>query len=517
VDYKVEYLQNEELRSFYLTQDLVRIGKLPSCEIELADNTVSRQHCKLVREGQGYRLVDLRSTNGSFVNGRRIEEKVLEEGDQITVGRTILTFRAVPQEESYRDSGEQQISMMMPLADLVARKERRPADTAELSLITELTAFGKELVASQDLEECFQRVGGLVEGLIHPERTYVFSYQERQNDLHLRYATGNRHHPGEEVTISKTIALKAIAEKVAILSSNTRQDSRFDCSQSVIMYGITSAMSVPIWTKDSIYGLIYTDTTSFAQVFAEKDLAILSLVANFVGLAIEASNNLDKLNRERRLRARLERYHSPGVVTRLLELPGDATGDLTGAREAPATVLFLDIVGFTTRAEKMPPVEVGAFLNHFFTEMTEIIFRHSGTLDKYIGDAIMAVFGAPLQFDDHPRAAVAAALDMMGRIEEMNRDASLAERVQIRIGIHTGNVISGDFGSPKRLDYTVLGNTVNIASRLETAVAKSGQIVVSDAVRQETDAHFTFEPIGERKLSGISQPVLTHRVTGKRG
>ena len=305
---------------------------------------------------------------------------------------------------------------------------------------------------------------------------------------------------------------------MAILSSNTRNDSRFDSSNSVIMYGITSAISVPIWTKDSIYGLIYVDTTSFSQVFGEKDLEIMSIIANFAGFSIEGINSLEKLNRERRLRARLERYHSPAVVSRLMEFQDNNSGEFMPYRESEASVLFMDIVKFTSRAEKMTPIEVGMFLNNFFSEMTEIIFKHNGTLDKFIGDGIMAVFGIPLEFDEPCRAG------HRHRPGDDEEDCARStprcppkNKIKVRIGIHSGKLISGDFGSPKRLDYTVLGNTVNVASRLESAVAGSDEIAVSEQTYQATRERFTFESLGEKKLTGISRPVKAYRVKGHKG
>jgi adenylate cyclase len=517
MEYKLEYLDDDEPKVFYLTKDAVIIGKLPENDIELRDNTVSRQHCRLQRSGKGFRLSDMNSTNGCYVNGRRVQSKALEVGDKITIGRTILSFQAMGKGEGYRDLDDQKISMMVPLEQLL-QAERQPSRQAEEpGFLASLTALGKSLIASQDIEESFQKLGDVIFRFVHPEKVFIFYYDEKQDDIHLKSTYSQAAHPDDVVNISKTIALKAIHEKVAILSSNTRNDARFDSSDSIIMYGITSAMSVPIWTKDCIYGLIYVDTSSFSQGFAEKDLEIMSIIANFAGFAIEGANSLEKLNHERRLRARLERYHSPAVVSRLMQFQDNNTGELMPYRESEATVLFMDIVKFTSRAEKMTPIAVGMFLNNFFSEMTDIIFRHNGTLDKFIGDAVMAVFGVPLEAADHAERAIAAALEMMARQAELNRQAEPGNRIQVRIGIHSGKLISGDFGSPKRLEFTVLGNTVNIASRLESTVAGCDEIAVSEQTYQMTRERFDFELLGEKKLTGISRPVKVYRVKGLKG
>jgi adenylate cyclase len=514
MEYKLEYMVDDERKIFYLTKDKVVIGKLPENDIELNDNTVSRQHCQLQRFGKGYRLTDLKSTNGSFINGQPVQNKALAVGDKITVGRTIITYLAVSKEESYRDSSDQKISLMVPIADLVKADIKPKLKSAEPNFLASLTELGKSLIASQNIDDSFQKLGDLIFKFVHPEKIFIFFYDDKQNDIRLKYTYSQPGKKDDIVNISKTIALKAIHEKMAILSSNTRNDSRFDSSKSVIIYGITSAISVPIWAKDSIYGLIYVDTSYFSQVFSEKDLEIMSIIANFAGFSVEGINSLERLNRERRLRARLERYHSPAVVSRLMEFQDSNTGELMPYRESEATVLFMDIVKFTSRAEKMTPIEVGIFLNNFFTEMTEIIFKNSGTLDKFIGDAIMALFGIPLEFPNHAELALVTALEMMKKLEEINSQMTEENRIHVRIGIHSGKLISGDFGSPKRLDYTVLGNTVNIASRLESSVAGTDEIVVAETTFLATSKKFDFELLGEKKLQGISKPVKAYRVKG---
>jgi adenylate cyclase len=517
MEYKLEFLADDEMKVFYLSKDSVVIGKLPDNDIELRDNTVSRQHCRLQRSGKGFKLSDMNSTNGCYVNGRRVQSKALEVGDKITIGRTILTYLAVGKGEGFRDTDDQKISMMVPLEQLLQAEQKPKLKSEEPNFLASLTALGKSLITSPDVEESFQKLGDVIFQFVHPEKIFIFYYDEKQDNIVLKFTYSQTARKDDVVNISKTIALKAIHEKVAILSSNTRNDARFDSSNSIIMYGITSAMSVPIWTKDSIYGLIYVDTSSFSRVFAEKDLEIMSVVANFAGFAIEGANSLEKLNRERRKRARLERYHSPAVIARLMEFQDSNTGELMPYRESEASVLFMDIVKFTPRAEKMTPIAVGMFLNNFFTEMTEIIFKHNGTLDKFIGDAIMATFGVPLESSDHAERAIGAALEMMDKLRELNSQAEAENRVQVRIGIHSGKLISGDFGSPKRLEFTVLGNTVNIASRLESTVAGCDEIAVSEQTYQATRERFHFELLGDKKLTGISKPVKVYRVKGLKG
>lgn len=515
MEYKLEYYINDRLHAFAVKKDVVAVGKLPSNDLQINENSISRSHCKLVKDGDTFRVIDLNSTNGTYVNGRRVMERALKIGDNITIGRTILHFLKVEKKESINDVDDQKISMIVPLSDEFRIKEKDQLETMDFNLLTSLTALGKDLITSTALEESFEKVSTLIFQFLNPQRVFIFSCDEKQEDLDLKHMRTKKGSKEDKINISKTIAMKAIKEKVAILSSNTRDDSRFDGAQSIIIFGITSAMSVPIWTKNSIYGLIYIDTTAFDQMFQQKDLEVLSIIANFTGLSIEGIENLQKFNQEKKYRAKLERYHSPAVVSRIMEKQDKGSQEMVVYKETVATVFFMDIVGFTTKVEHMSPVEIGVFLNNFFTEMTDVIFKYNGTLDKYIGDAIMAVFGVPFEVDNHAEMAILTALDMVEKLHELNRNHPSEDRIEIRIGINTGKLVSGDFGSPKRLDYTVIGNTVNIASRLESSIAGPNEIVVSEDTYNFTKEIFEFEDMGKKKMHGITKPVNAYRVIKK--
>lgn len=517
MEFKLEYIINDELKTFYLNKDTVTTGKLAGNDLQLTDNSVSRNHCKFVSTGGMCKVIDLGSTNGTYVNGKRVTEHNLDIGDNITIGRTILKFLEAARESSYTDVDDQKISMVIPLSDKLLVKEEKQIEVSKLNFLTSLTALGKELIASTSLDSSFEKVGDLIFDFLSPKRLYIFFYDEQQEHLDLRFSRTYKGKVEEKANLSKTIAMKAIKEKVAILSSNTQDDARFDGAQSIIMYGITSAISVPVWTKNSIYGLIYLDTTEFDKMFQENDLELLSVIANFVGLAIEGINSLNKLNREKKIRARLERYHSPSVVSRIMDSQNTSTLEMNTYKETEATVFFMDVVKFTTRVEHMNPVEIGVFLNHLFSEMTEIIFKHNGTLDKYIGDCIMAVFGVPFEMADHSRRAIEAALEMVTRLNEINEKLPDPDKIKIRIGINSGKLVAGDFGSPKRLDYTVIGNTVNIASRLESSVAQDNEIIISGATYEIANDMFECECLGEKQLQGLSIPVTAYRVLKKKG
>ena len=178
------------------------------------------------------------------------------------------------------------------------------------------------------------------------------------------------------------------------------------------------------------------------------------------------------------------------------------------------SVLFADIVGFTTMSEKMSPAAVSLLLNDYLSRMTDVIFKHEGTLDKYIGDAIMAVFGAPLDMPDHAVRAILAALEMRERLEEFNRERRGGPHLKIRIGINTGKAVAGEIGSINKKEYTVLGDTVNTASRLESSVAKPMMVVIGENTYLAVRDQFDCRSLEKQKLKGKELEVTVYEVVG---
>jgi len=184
-----------------------------------------------------------------------------------------------------------------------------------------------------------------------------------------------------------------------------------------------------------------------------------------------------------------------------------------GGKRQRVTVLFADIWGFTGLSEKLVPETVVEMLNHFFSAMVDIVFEHEGTLDKFIGDNIMAVFGTPLDIDQPALQAARCALAMHRRLQEMQTDTCLIRR--IGIGINTGEVIAGNIGSHRHMDFTVIGDVVNIAARLESLTRElDADIIVGPETYQEIAPYFRLEPCPPVVLRGRSEPLQTYRLLG---
>jgi class 3 adenylate cyclase/HAMP domain-containing protein len=208
--------------------------------------------------------------------------------------------------------------------------------------------------------------------------------------------------------------------------------------------------------------------------------------------------------------SRLKRYLSPQLAASIVEQVGDI--DL-GSRRKYLTTFFSDVRGFTTASERMEPDELIAQLNDYLSEMTDIVFRHEGTLDKYVGDALMVFFGDPIQQDDHAERAVRMAFEMRERMLALRDDwtSRYRESFEIGIGITTGWVTVGDIGSAARSDYTVLGNEVNLASRLSDR-ATAGQILITEATLEEVRDLVEATPIDKVELKGVSRDIRIYEI-----
>ncbi|MGH7399069.1 MAG: CHASE2 domain-containing protein [Candidatus Rokuibacteriota bacterium] len=234
----------------------------------------------------------------------------------------------------------------------------------------------------------------------------------------------------------------------------------------------------------------------------------LALLVTYAGTV---AKNFTQEQREKR---RLSRFFSPAVVTEIVRHKDDAKLAATRRR---MTVLFSDIRGFTSMSEKMPPEEVVTFLREYLTVMTEAVFKHGGTVDKYIGDAIMALYNVPFETPDHARRAVHTALEFQERLQP------LAERFAARyggtlacgVGIHTGDAVVGTIGSEQRLEYTAIGDTINLGSRLEGLTKEfSVPIIMSEATAAEVGGQFGTRDLGEVMVKGKAIPVKIYAVLG---
>ena len=293
-------------------------------------------------------------------------------------------------------------------------------------------------------------------------------------------------------------------------------DPRFGAGDSIRFHGNRSAMCAPLWNKDEVIGIIHVDSPMLTNCFTVNDLDLLTALANYAAVAVERARLNQKIVAEEKKRERLGRFLSPQVASRILAA-SDHGAELGPPEVREVTILFADISGFTSMSETMSPSAVALLLNDYLSRMTDVIFKYEGTLDKYIGDAIMAVFGAPLDMPDHAPRAIKAALEMQERLAEWNADRKEGPAFRIRIGINSGNAMAGEIGSINKKEYTVLGDTVNTASRLESSVAKPGSVVIGANTHAMVEGLFECRSLGSFTLKGKSLEVPCFEVTGLKG
>lgn len=334
------------------------------------------------------------------------------------------------------------------------------------------------------------------------------------------------HRPDEGVPVSSTILQAVMEDRLALLTYDALADERLEEGDSIRLHGIRAAMSVPLWAGERIIGVLQVDSPVHAGAFRERDLDFLTAVANFAAVAIERLRSAHRVEVERHMRSRFERYHSPSVIEEMLSeavAAGEARGErlpegvgeaVRTLRATDASVLFADLVGFTAFAENARPQEVADLLAAYFEHVVEAIFDAGGTLDKFIGDSVMAFFGAPYDQPDHALRAVRAAIETVETLERWNAERRRQGQpvFDLRIAINSGPVVVGDVGTRRRVDYTVLGNTVNVAARFEQSVALPGQIVIGPETRRLVGEEFAIEPLGELQLKGLQQRIPAFRV-----
>lgn len=539
------YRSGGEEHSFVLAgSEPVTAGRGIDNRLILPDPSVSRRHAELRPGDGGWTVVDCGSTNGVAVNGRKVESAPVAAGDKLRLGSVDFEVRAAP--AGWAEAGEEDGEADLLNATIVRRLEdlppgflaggspAHPGKRAQLDaaysneVFRYLTRLAGELLRTDSRDQVLSRVLDVAFEALPVDRGYVLLRSaagdetggpdgELDGDLVCELAREGDEvavrPPAESVPVSRTM-LRAVVERgVALVTPEAAFDQRLAGAASVRLHGLRSALAAPLWSGERIVGALVLDTPSRAGSFTEQDLELATALANFAAVAIERIRHADRADHERTLRARLERYHSPGVVGEVLS--GGEGGGLTRMKRAEVSVLFADLVGFTPLAESAEPEEVAALLGEYFTGAVEAIFAEGGTLDKFIGDGVMAFFGAPVPQPDHARRAVRAARGILAAMGRWNAERAAAGRppLAVRVAVNSGPVVVGEVGSEQRVDYTVLGNTVNVAARLEESVAGAGEVVVSAATLERLGEEAgEAQALGELALKGLRNRVVAYRL-----
>jgi adenylate cyclase len=317
-------------------------------------------------------------------------------------------------------------------------------------------------------------------------------------------------HSSDDISISHTIIDQVVRDKTAILSSDARMDSRFAGAQSIIMQGIRSTMCVPLVAHAKVLGVLHLDSLFTTGAFTESDLNLVQGLSYQAAIAIENSMLVNQREEDVRIREKFSRLLSPVLVDQVVEGRVEIK---KGGENRLSTVLFSDLRGFTAMSQRKEPEEIVHMLNEYFEIMVDIVFEHDGTLDKFMGDGIMAVWGSPVDEPNAPIKAVRAGLSMQQALAEFNetRMSEGLEEMNMGIGIDTGHLVAGYMGSTKTMNYTVVGPPVNLAARL-CAIAKPTQVLISKNTLAELPNTLNVQTLDAVHLKGISEAVVPYNV-----
>ena len=501
------------------------VGRHPDNTLQILDRIVSKEHAQIIRQPDGRFLFrDLGSLNGSFLRGARINEQILADGDEMTLGSTTLTF----QERSAADSLLQKVTIAPsatealirqkiqappPSREFVAEKEifdvevlRR--DYEKLRLAHEL---GRSIGLEVNLDVLLEKIIMKAFELIPADRGVILLME---NGVPTPKIAKTRDGKNEQIVLSKSILNEVVQHKASVLSSDATMDSRFSGAHSVIMQGIRSTMTVPLIHHDELLGIMHMDSMIATNAFVEKDLQIFGGIASQAAVAIHNSHLARTIEHEAKTRAQFQRLLSPNLVDQIVQ--GKLQLEKGGAL-SEITLLFSDIRGFTSMSESRAPQDIVRMLNEYFELMVDVIFKYEGTLDKFVGDEIIALFGAPVAVPHAELKAVQCALEMLKVLSEFNRTRASEglNEIKIGIGINTGTVVTGAIGSSRALQYTAIGDAVNTTSRL-CSVAQPGQIILSDATFRKVQSEVAAIPLPPVRVKGKTDELRVYNAVGMR-
>lgn len=551
------------------------VGRDPQNAIQVFAPGVSRKHFQFNCEAGKFFVQDLGSSNGTYVNNQRIQKHALIESDMITVGGINLRFSntddasnpgglplpplslsgedmalgafgASPGAAGYaaspvpagatgrlskagveaksgvvlkedEDEAEADYSVdasivfkpEVTLAGAKGHEDKVQALQKRLSIMFEISQM---LAGSHSIDEMLALVlEKLFTVFPQADRGFVLLGEsvETLKPVAVRARSGDGDTDAgsdkDQVQISRTIARKVCSEKQAILSQNAMEDDRFSGGMSILNFRILSMACAPLLYRDEVFGLIQVDTQDRTKKFTPDDINLLAGIAALAAIFL-------KNRKEAEARQNLMRYFSPTVANDVangkidLKLGGDTK---------IGTVFFSDVIGFTSMSEGMTAPQVIDKINRYMRYMVDIVFKYNGSVDKFIGDCIMAVWGVPMEMADEAVAAVTSGVEMQNALFLFNCELAAEGQTPIHmgIGLNSGQFVAGNMGSERRMEYTVIGDNVNLAQRVESKAGR-GMVLVSETTFERCEGKVLGVKLKPTALKGKARSVTTYVIRG---
>src|SRR5438094_2303213 len=468
---------------------IIVVGRAVTSDVPIYDPTISRRHAEVSLIDGGVKVQEAGSSNGTFLNGARITEAIAVENDVITFGKVAFRVKEVSAPVARPQvvpSVSAEFTGAKPAGGTIVRQlpvsvsggvpaivtaapsgashlkvSAKPVEELREKKLELLLEISKDLSKQQELDRLLDKIEKLTRDVMNVDRVSILLLEEGTGELVPRISKGG----SASTRVPQSIARKVVEDRVAILSDNTAADERFK-GKSILIQSVRSAMCTPlIGTDQKVLGILYVDNLTATHSFSDDDLKFLIAFGSLAAVAIENSQRSEQMRREALVLSNFQRYFSPNIA-QVIAQQQDA-GRLPSEKR-PVVLFFSDIRGFTPMSETWSSVAIANLRTEYFTEMVEVVFEHGGTLDKFMGDAIMALWGAPIAHEDDAQRAMACALAQLAALEKLNAKWKEEGRPElgIGIGINFGEVFAGNVGSDRRLEYTVIGDAVNTAKRL---------------------------------------------------
>ncbi len=490
------------------------VGRARKCGVCVADISLSREHARIDVGQSGAFVTDLGSRNGTFVGGVRVSTSSLPNGSRLQCGEVVFRFEedrpeSAPAARFLEASLQELLDGGAEVEGTIRIQTTSPENRARKKLDILLTV-SRILSSPEPLPRLLERVFDLLFQIFDIDRAALLLADEATGRLVPRLSRAKRGEVGATPIYSRQIVEEAFAKKRGVISSDATLDPRFMGSGSVRITGIRSSMCVPLASRTQTLGVLYVDHLSGPDRYGPEDLEFLEGFGAQAAVAVDNGRLYARLEEEAVRRTSLLRFFPPSLVGPLL---GSSAFGLE-PMDTEVTVLFSDISGFTSLSSRLPPREVVGLLNRYFPIMAEIVFRYEGTLEKYIGDALMAIWGAPVQRPDDADRAVAAALEMQAALARLNAARPGDPELAIHIGLNSGPVTFANIGSADYVQFAAIGDSTNVASRV-CNVAGPGEIVASGStVSSLTPGRWDLAALPPATVKGKDRPVNVYLVRG---
>jgi class 3 adenylate cyclase/pSer/pThr/pTyr-binding forkhead associated (FHA) protein len=516
-----------------------KIGRAEDNSIVIKNKNVSRYHAEIEVKKKFWTIRDLNSRNFTFVNQIKINEIKLKDKDEIRF--TTEKFIFFVNKESMKQISSGTLSIPKNINDSKTMRKELFLDTDQFEIksffsdqdqisgsvlkLTQQSVYqrnldklkvllqvSKALSSPQSLNKLLNKILNLLFEIIKVDRAAILLLNEEKKKLECKAFKTELKINEKEPFYSSQIINWVYKNAKILATADASADTRFQSSDSILEQKIHASMCIPLKPKDVVIGVLYLDNLYIGAIYSDEDIEFVSALANQAAIAIDNTRLYERIESEAVFRAKLELFFPTSVRKRLQE------SDQLEIIEREVTVLFADITGFTELSSYKKPREIIELLNEYFNVVVEdIVFKHEGTLEKYIGDALLAVWGVPYQQPDDPYRALISAIEMQQAVQKLNKNWQKKRNLEIKIhiGLNTGRVAAGNIGSKKLIQYATIGDTTNVSSRI-CNVAKADEIVISESTFNQLnipDLPITKMPLV--KVKGKSEPLQLYLIHWK--